>query len=92
MRTIFISHPFSSDPERSRVRVLAIARQLVSEGALPLAPQIYLPSCVEERAERDLALKLSLALVALADELRVYGGLSEGMRLEVAEARRTQRA
>ncbi len=43
---------------------------------------------VDETTERDLALRLCLALVALSDEVRVYREPSEGMRFEITEARR----
>ena len=58
------------------------------EGYLPIAPQIYLPEFIDEATERDLALKLCLALVTLSGEVRVYGKPTEGMRLEIAEAHR----
>jgi hypothetical protein len=86
--TIFISHPYSSSPKWNCLQVAKIARRLALEGHLPLAPQLMLPHFVDEFVERDLALKLCLGLVALADEVRVYDEPSEGMRLEIAEAER----
>lgn len=86
--TIFISHPFSSSPEGNCSRVAKVARRLALEGHLPIAPAIYFPAFLEEATERSLAMKLCLQLVALADEVRVYGEPSEGMRLEIAEAER----
>ena len=87
-RVIYICHPFASDPPRHQGTVRSICRRVVLEGHLPLAPQIMLPAFLEETGERDRALRLCLRLVALADEVRVYGVPTEGMRLEVAEARR----
>ena len=63
-------------------------RRLALEGHLPLAPQVILPQFIDEREERDFALRLCLRLIALAEEVRVYGEVSEGMRLEMAEAER----
>ena len=85
---IFVSHQYSNDPHKSSLRVQAVARELVRENHLPLAPQIYLPQFIDESKERELALKLCLELVALSDEVRVYGKPTEGMRLEIAEAHR----
>jgi len=87
VRTVFISHAFSGEVERNAQRVLAIARTCAMQGVLPLAPQSYLPQFIDEGTERELALRLCLGLVALCDEVRVYGELSAGMRLEIAEAR-----
>jgi hypothetical protein len=65
-----------------------IVRQILLQGHIPLAPQIYLPQVIDEATERELALKICLGLVALSDEVRVYGEPSAGMRLEIAEAHR----
>jgi hypothetical protein len=85
---VFICYPFSCDPVESQAQVAAIARQVSSEGYLPIPPQIVLPKFIDEATVRDLALKLCLALVALSDEVRVFGEPSAGMRLEIAEAHR----
>lgn len=88
LRVVFVSHPFALDPDGNRRRVAAIARRLVLEKQLPLAPQIYLPVFLDEATERELALRLCLRCVALSDEVRSYGEPTAGMRLEIAEARR----
>lgn len=88
LRICFVSHPYRHEPEENAKRVVEIARRLVHDGYLPLAPQLFMPRFVNEAKERDLALRMCLQLVALCDELRVYGNVSEGMRLEIAEARR----
>jgi len=88
MSVVFVSHAFSSDPISYGRRVAEIARELSSTGHLPLAPQIYLPRFLNEETERDLALRLCLELVGLADEVWVYGEPTDGMRLEIAEAER----
>lgn len=85
---VFVSRPYSCDPQGSRAFSLGIARRLALGGHLPLAPQIYFPQFLDESTERDLALKLCLQLLALADEVHVYGEPSEGMRMEIAEAHR----
>ena len=88
MSTVFVCHFFSHNPQGSQYAVSRIAQRLARQGHLPLAPQLLLPHFIEETSERDLALKLCLQLVALADEVRVYGEVSAGMRLEIDEARR----
>jgi len=84
----YVAHRFGGAPELNAQRVRMLARTLAFSGTLPIAPQIYLPQFIEEATERDLALRMCLALVALSDEVRVYGEVSPGMRLEIAEARR----
>lgn len=88
MAAVFISHPYASDPLGNRALVARIARRLSLDGHLPLPPQLLFPHFINEQLERDLALKLCLQLLGLADEVRAYGSPSEGMRLEIAEAER----
>lgn len=84
---IFVCHAFSSNPGSNHAAVIRIARRLALQGHLPLAPQLLFPHFIDETSERDLALKLCLQHVALADEVRVFGEVTEGMRLEIDEAR-----
>jgi hypothetical protein len=84
---IYVSHPFSNDPEGNRARTIRIAKGLILEGHFPIVPHLYLPAFLDEFSERQVALNLCLQLVALSDELRFYGSLSAGMRLEIEEAR-----
>jgi hypothetical protein len=83
----YICHPFRDDPVGNAERVRRICEQLKHE-CVPLAPHLLLPGYVDEATERDLALRHCLRLLAACDEVRVYGEPTEGMRLEIAEARR----
>jgi hypothetical protein len=88
MKKIFVCHPFARDPGKSFRRVSEICLRLASEGIFPIAPQIYLPQFLDESNQRNLALRLCRELVRISDEIRVYGDPTEGMRMEIAEARR----
>jgi hypothetical protein len=88
MNRVFISHPYRNAPLANAEHVVNIARTLARSGQLPIAPQIYLPQFISEATERDLALRMCLALVGLSDGVRVFGEPTEGMRLEIAEAHR----
>ncbi len=87
-KIIYICHPFGVDPGVNADQIRAECRRIASEQLLPLAPQLLLPQFVDEKTERGLAMLFCLRLVAAADEVWVYGNLSEGMRLEVARAKR----
>lgn len=87
MPRVYVSHAYRGDPGGNAAAVARLARRLALEGALPIAPQIYLPAFLDEATERDLALKICLEMIGLADEVRVYGPVTEGMSLEVARAR-----
>jgi hypothetical protein len=53
-----------------------------------LAPHIYLPQFLDEDAERQIAMDLCRRLIALADELLVFGEPTPGMQSEIEEAER----
>jgi len=85
---VYVCHPFRRDPAVNRRLVADECRKLALSGYLPLAAQIYLPQFLDEDSERSFALSLCLRLLSMADEVRVYHQVSEGMRLEIAEAER----
>lgn len=87
-KIVYVCHPFSSDPPNSLTLIRKVCRSLLGEDCLPLAPRLFLPQFLDEARKRDRAMSICLRLVALVDELRVYGNPTEGMRLEIAEARR----
>jgi hypothetical protein len=86
-RLVYICHPFAADPVGNAERVRRICEELKAE-CVPLAPHVMLPAYIDEATERDLALQHCMRLVAACDEVRVYGEPTEGMQLEIAEARR----
>ena len=85
---VYICHPFVSDPHRNADRVRKICRWFAQQGYLPLAPHIYLPQFLDEAIERETAMNLCRRLIALANELLVFGEPTEGMLMEMEEARR----
>lgn len=84
---VYVCHP-GEDPEANAQELRRICRALVEDGHLPIAPPLYLPAFVDELTERELAIDLRLELVAVCDELRVYGGaITARMRREIEYAR-----
>jgi hypothetical protein len=87
-RRVYVCHPFAGNPERNIAAVRLIARKLVAQGYLPIAPHLYLPQFIDEATERSRALDLCLGLVECSDELRVFGSnITAGMRIEIHHAR-----
>jgi len=87
MKVIYICHAFAGDPRGNVARISQICAELKDE-CVPLAPHLLLPAYIDEATERDLALRHCLRLLAVCDEVRVYGEPTAGMRLEITEARR----
>ncbi|MBK7078522.1 MAG: 3'-5' exonuclease [Myxococcales bacterium] len=88
-RRVYVCHPFANDPAGNIERVRAISQFLIDDGALPIAPHLYLPQLIDETTGREQALALCLELLATCDEVRVFGELvTEGMERELREAKR----
>jgi hypothetical protein len=85
MKRVFISHPFTSDPEGNRVRVDIICRDLVKQGILPISP-LHLFSFMEDDLQREEMLQVCFRLIDICDEVWVYGD-SEGCRREAKYAK-----
>jgi len=80
---------FANDPASNIERVRAISQFLIDDGALPIAPHLYLPQLVDEASGREQALALCLELLGTCDEVRVFSELvTEGMERELREAKR----
>ena len=88
-KVIYICAPFSADPVSNTASARTIARRLVLAGHLPVVPHLLLPPILDEETDRDLALQLCLKLVQLVDEVRLYGKLTGGMRLEISAAKQS---
>jgi hypothetical protein len=87
MPRVYVCHPFSHDEDAARQCVRRISRGLLLEGAMPIAPHLYLPNFLDESSEREIALGLCKELIRGSDQVRVYGTLiSPGMRAEIAFA------
>jgi len=86
-RRVYVCHPFAHDPLGNIHRVRAISRRLIDEGALPVAPHLYLPQLLDETTDRERALSLCLELIATCDEVRVFSdAVTDGMERELREA------
>ncbi len=80
MKRVFISHPFTSDPEGNRVRVDIICHDLVKQGILPISP-LHLFSFMQDDLQREEILQVCFRLIDICDEVWIYGD-SEGCRKE----------
>ena len=85
VKRVFISHPFSSDPEGNRVRVDIICHDLAKQGILPISP-LHLFSFMEDDLQREEILQVCFRLIDICDEVWVYGD-SEGCRREAKYAK-----
>ena len=86
-KTVYVCHPYSHNPKGNVARVRNICLTLVEEDVLPIAPHLSLPQFVDDETNREKALTMCCQLLAMCDEVQVYGPLiTEGMQREIAHA------
>jgi hypothetical protein len=88
---VYVCSPFAGDVERNTINARQYSRFAVERGAIPFAPHLLYPQFMDERDKGQRALGLFFGNVWLCkcDELWAFGGvLSEGMKLEIAKARK----
>jgi hypothetical protein len=88
---VYIASPFAGETERNVIRTQGYCWFAVSKGCIPLAPHLHYPQFLndDDKDERELGLFAALVLLGKCDELWVFGGrVTEGMRREIAKAKR----
>ena len=84
---VYVCHPYSDAPDLNVAKVALICRALVANNVLPIAPHLFIPQFVDEETDRARALELCCDLLAMCDEVRVYGGrITDGMQREIGHA------
>ena len=87
-KKVFICSPFRGDMEGNARRAAAYSRMACEEGYLPIAPHLLFSQFLNEgiEEERRLGIAMGMELLALCDEVWVFGEATEGMAAEIASA------
>ena len=87
----YVCSPFRGATEANAERARGYCRQVFKAGYAPLAPHLYFPQFLNDEIpkEREAGMAMGVALLPLCRAIVVCGDqLTEGMKLEVAAARR----
>jgi len=91
-KRVFICSRYAGDIERNVDAAVALCRIAVDAGCAPFAPHLIYTRFVDDAdpVERELGISMGLRFMEVCDEVWVYtgDGISEGMRREIAHARR----
>ena len=87
-KKVFICSPFRGDMEGNARKAAAYCRMACEQGFLPVAPHLLFPQFLNEgiEEERQLGIAMGMELLALCDEVWVFGEATEGMAAEIAYA------
>ena len=78
---------YNNDQKETR-RHVSLDGMACEEGCLPIAPHLLFPQFLNEgiEEERRLGIAMGMELLALCDEVWVFGEATEGMAAEIASA------
>ena len=87
-KKVFICSPFRGDMEGNARKAATYSRMACEQGFLPVAPHLLFPQFLNEGIEEDrrLGISMGMELLALCDEVWVFGEATEGMAAEIASA------
>lgn len=88
-RKVYVASPYAGDVESNLRSAIRYCREVIDAGFMPVASHLMYPSVLNDNnpAEHDLGLMFGLALLALCDEVWVFGPTSSGMQQKINEAK-----
>lgn len=92
----YVVSQYAGDVKGNTLAAIRCCRQLIKQKKIPIASHLLFPWMLQEdtEAERYLGTMFGLALLALCEEVWVFtrdGVISEGMKREIAEAKRLKK-
>ena len=92
-RKIYVASKYAGDVERNTAFALNCCRRVIDEGCMPIASHLLYPQMLDDNNpdEREMGLMFGLALLAVCDEVWVFGEVSAGVAREVGEAKRLKK-
>ena len=92
-RKIYVASRYAGDVERNTAFAVNCCRRVIDEGCMPIASHLLYPQMLDDNNpdEREMGLMFGLALLAVCDEIWVFGEVSARVAREVAEAKRLKK-
>lgn len=84
---VYICSAFSGDEVANSEKTKRYSRYAVDHNCMPVAPHLLYPQFMDDKTEREVAIRMALVLLGKCEEIWVIGkSLSEGMAIEVEQA------
>ena len=92
-RKIYVASKYAGDVEKNTAFAVNCCRRVIDDGCMPIASHLLYPQMLDDKKpdEREMGLMFGLALLAVCDEVWVFGEVSAGVAREVAEAKRLKK-
>lgn len=88
---IYVASPYSGNIGKNSAAAIRYCHYVINQGKMPVASHLLYPQMLDDDIpeERELGQMFGLSLLALCDEVWVFGSrISSGMEAEIAEANR----
>ena len=92
-RKVYVASRYAGDVAGNVASAIKYCRCVIDEGCMPIASHLLYPQMLDDNNpdERELGLMFGLALLAVCDEVWVFGEVSAGVAREVEEAKRLKK-
>ena len=94
-KKVYVASKYAGDVRINVRDTIRYCRFVIAEGHMPVASHIlYAASGMlrdEDASDRELGCLFGLALLAVCDEVWVFGEISPGMKAEIEEAKRLRK-
>ena len=92
-RKIYVASRYAGDVDANVSAAVTYCRRVIDEGYMPVASHLLYPQILNDNIpeERELGLLFGLALLAVCDEVWVFGEVSSGVAKEIEEAKRLKK-
>lgn len=90
-KKVYVASPYAGNVEENTAATLDYCRYVIRENCIPVASHILFAASGmlnDDEADREMGLMFGLALLAVCDEVWVFGEVSAGMQQEITEAKR----
>mgnify|MGYP002643585968 FL=1 len=92
-RKIYVASRYAGDVDANVAAAVTYCRHVIDEGYMPVASHLLYPQILNDNnpEERELGLLFGLSLLAVCDEVWVFGTVSPGVAQEIEEAKRLKK-
>lgn len=92
-RKIYVASRYAGDVDANVAAAVTYCRHVIDEGYMPVASHLLYPQILNDNnpEERELGLLFGLSLLAVCDEVWVFGTVSPGVAREIEEAKRLKK-
>lgn len=92
-RKIYVASRYAGDVDANVAEAVTYCRHVIDEGYMPVASHLLYPQILNDNnpEERELGLLFGLSLLAVCDEVWVFGTVSPGVAQEIEEAKRLKK-